>query len=56
MQPRKFDGKLYRYWMSVSSRAEAEDKAAAKRRRGFSVRVVEIHYRQFDLYVRRTKR
>lgn len=50
---RTFNGKKYRYWTSTSSGAEADRKAESKRKTGFSVRIVTIHPRQFDLYIRK---
>jgi len=46
-------GKKYKYWKSVDTRGKARVEADKKRRQGYSVVVKEIHYRQFDLYIRK---
>jgi len=53
MPSKKFDGKWYKYWRSEANQKTAERKAEKKRKDGFLVRIVKIHYLQFDLYIRR---
>lgn len=53
---RTIDGKQYTYWMSTATRRDAQQKAEDMRQRGFLVRIVSIHSRQFDLYVRKGTR
>jgi len=53
MPDKVFGGKKYKYWKSVDSRSKARVEKDKKSRQGYSVIVKEIHYRQFDLYIRK---
>jgi len=48
-----FAGEKFKYWASTSSYLEAKRKADSKRKTGFNVRIVAIHSKQFDLYIRK---
>lgn len=50
---RTFNGKKFRYWASTADGTKAEQKAESKRNTGFHVRIVRIHPKQFDLYIRK---
>lgn len=53
MSDRTFNGKKYKYWKSVDSKTKATDHADNKTDKGYSVRTIKIHHRQFDLYIRK---